>query len=66
MLGFDTLGYTDEVVFPLTAKPARAGRPVKLKAAVFYLTCKDICIPYEAKLALDLPAARQDRVPSPI
>ena len=56
VLGFDTLGYTDEVVFPLTAKPARAGRPVKLKAAVFYLTCKDICIPYEAKLALDLPA----------
>lgn len=56
VLGFDTLGYQDEVVFPLTAKPARAGRPVTIKAAVSYLTCKDVCIPYEAKLTLDLPA----------
>ena len=56
VLGFETLGYTDEVVFPLQAKPARAGRPVTLKAAVSYLTCKDICIPYDAKLALALPS----------
>ncbi len=55
VLGFETLGYLDEVVFPLQAKPARAGRPVTLKAAVSYLTCKDICIPYDAKLALALP-----------
>ena len=56
VLGFDTLGYIDEVVFPLQATPLRAGQPVKIKGSLSYLACKDICIPYDANLALDLPA----------
>ncbi len=56
ILGFETLGYTEEVVFPVTATLARAGEPLALRATVEYLTCKEICIPYEAKLALRLPA----------
>ena len=33
-----------------------AGKALSLDAALDYLTCNDICIPYETKLRLDLPA----------
>jgi len=55
VLGLDTLGYKDEVVFPLTAGIAQPGRPLGLRLKVDYLTCSEICIPYTARLALDLP-----------
>ena len=63
VLGFDTLGYTDEVVFPLQAQPLRTELPVKIRGSLSYLTCKDICIPYDAKLTLDLPPGQPK--PSP-
>lgn len=56
ILGLETLGYKDEVVFPLSAKVTRPGEPFKLQGQIRYLTCKEICIPYEAKVALNLPA----------
>ena len=56
VLGLDTLGYEDEVVFPLAARPAQPGQPLALRLKVDYLTCSEICIPYTARLALDLPA----------
>ena len=56
ILGFESLGYTGEVVLPITATLARAGEPLIVRATVEYLTCREICIPYEAKLALHLPA----------
>jgi suppressor for copper-sensitivity B len=56
ILGFETRGYKEEVVIPITVTPAQPGQPVKLRALVDYLTCDDICIPYKATLALDLPA----------
>ena len=56
VLGMETLGYTDEVVLPLTAVPLEPGKPVTLRAKLRYLTCKEICVPYEKKLSLRLPA----------
>ncbi|MFN0043788.1 MAG: protein-disulfide reductase DsbD family protein [Alphaproteobacteria bacterium] len=56
VLGFDTLGYLDEVVFPIAARAGDATREVALRLAVDYLTCDEICIPYRAELALNLPA----------
>jgi len=56
VLGLDTLGYHDAVVFPLTVRPSTPAAPLKLALKVDYLTCKDICIPYTAALALDVPA----------
>lgn len=56
LFGLDTFGYEREVVFPITVRPADPGRPVKLRAQVDYLVCEQICIPYQAALALDLPA----------
>ncbi len=56
VLGLQTLGYHDEVVLPLTVTAFEPGKAVRLRAKVAYLTCAEICVPYEAVLALDVPA----------
>ena len=56
ILGFESMGYEDEVVLPITATLSERGRPLRLGADLKYLTCKDICIPYETTLALDIGA----------
>ncbi len=56
VLGLETVGYTDAVLFPITARLERAGAPEQLKASLSYLTCSEICIPYDTVLALDWPA----------
>ena len=63
VLGLETLGYKKQVVLPITAKPQTAGNPLDLEASVKYLTCNEICIPYEAKLALALPAGGGEASP---
>ena len=53
-------GYENEVYLPLTVTApsgAPTGRPIHLTAAVSLLVCKDICVPEDAKLAIDLPVA---------
>jgi suppressor for copper-sensitivity B len=56
VLGFETLGYKDEVVLPVAVRLSEPGQPLALAADVDYLTCNEVCIPYQAKLSLDLPA----------
>ena len=56
VLGLETVGYSGAVVLPITVDLAQQGAPLHLRAKLDYLTCRDICIPYTAKLALDLPA----------
>src|SRR6185437_14599267 len=55
VLGLQTVGYEGHVVLPIAASLARAGQPLDLKAALSYLTCNDVCIPYDTKLALNVP-----------
>lgn len=55
ILGFETLGYIDEVVLPVTITVPNPGEAVSLRAQVSYLACAEICIPYDAEIALDLP-----------
>lgn len=55
VLGLETLGYTDEVVFPIDARAAKTGEPLVLRLLVDYLTCEEICIPYSAALELTVP-----------
>ncbi len=55
--GLETIGYEGTVVLPIMAHLARAGEGLGLHAALQYLTCKEICIPYDAALTLDLPAS---------
>ena len=50
------IGYEDEVVFPVLITPERPDEPVELKLSLSYGLCKDLCIPNEASLSLELPA----------
>ncbi|MCC7275055.1 MAG: thioredoxin family protein [Alphaproteobacteria bacterium] len=61
--GIESFGYADEVVLPIQLRLTRAGEAARAVAAVDYLTCREICIPYQATLTLDLPAGPAD--PSP-
>jgi suppressor for copper-sensitivity B len=55
--GLETVGYTDHVVLPITARLDHQGQAAGLVLALSYLTCREICIPYDTVLRLDLPAA---------
>lgn len=55
VLGLQTLGYKDRVVFPISASLFEPGEAVRLNARVRFLTCDDICVPYDTTLALALP-----------
>lgn len=56
VLGLETLGYKDEVTLPISAELFEAGKAVDIKARVRFLTCDDICVPYETNFELSLPA----------
>jgi len=56
VLGLETVGYSGAVVLPMTARLVQAGQALALRAHLSYLTCNEICVPYETDLALDLPA----------
>lgn len=56
VLGLTTVGYKGEVVLPLSVTLVKAGDALSLRAVVDYLTCDDVCIPYTARLKLDLPS----------
>jgi suppressor for copper-sensitivity B len=55
IFGLETLGYENEVLLPLTVTLMRPGEALRLNASIRYLACKDICIPYTAALAFELP-----------
>jgi len=56
ILGLETLGYKNEVVLPFAAEVAQPSQPLRLNSNIRYLACEEICIPYQAKVALDVPA----------
>jgi len=56
VLGLETLGYEDSVILPFTIKAIDTSQDAKISAHVRYLTCKDICIPYDAEMTMTIPA----------
>ncbi len=56
VLGIETLGYRQGVIYPITARVEDPGRSLRTHASVDYLTCADVCIPRTVALTLDLPA----------
>lgn len=56
VLGLQTLGYHDQVILPISASVFEPGKPLNVAARLAWLTCDDICVPYEARLALNLPS----------
>jgi thiol:disulfide interchange protein/DsbC/DsbD-like thiol-disulfide interchange protein len=59
-------GYEGEVVLPFSVDvPAGlAGPRARFEAAAQWLVCKDVCIPGEAKLAIELPVAAAGAEPA--
>ena len=56
IFGLESLGYKDNVVFPLDVTPEIPGGPIAMDAKIPYLVCADICVPHEVNVQLDLPA----------
>jgi suppressor for copper-sensitivity B len=54
--GFETAAYDNDVILPVTVSLARPGARLVLHASVDYAACAQICVPYHARLSLDLPA----------
>jgi len=57
IFGITAYGYGRAVVLPVTAPLAEAGAATRLRLRLDYLICREVCVPGEAVLALDLPAA---------
>jgi DsbC/DsbD-like thiol-disulfide interchange protein len=55
----DTVGYENEVVFPVRVDAGPAV-DVRLELKLFFAVCKDICIPANAAAAIDLGAMARD------
>ena len=72
----NTLGYMDDVIFPVTVTPQQVGKPVTLHMKIDYAVCNKLCVPAEgqADLTLDGGDSAQDaalkaaeaRVPTPV
>ena len=61
-------GYSDEVLLPVAVQVpagARPGETVRLSAVADWLVCEQICIPEQARLAVDLPVTAGPAAPHP-
>lgn len=56
ILGIQTLGYKQQVIFPLAVQVQDPSRPLALRLAADYLICSTICVPGRAEVTLDVPA----------
>lgn len=56
LLDIETVGYADRVILPLDVHVTEPGRPLAMDAGLNFLICKEICIPVDSRLTLDLPA----------
>ncbi|MBU2581779.1 MAG: hypothetical protein KJ622_08680 [Alphaproteobacteria bacterium] len=62
----DTIGYKERVVFPVQVTPADPGKPVELVLEFAFGVCRDICIPADANLAVDVPSDSVGGLPTAI
>ena len=58
----ETIGYHDQVVFPVFVKPEKLDAAVSLQLNMFFAVCKDVCIPAKAKAE----AALSDSAANPL
>ncbi len=54
--GSENYGYKDDIVFPLAATLKDNQRILNIDATVEALACKEICVPLEVPLSLNLPS----------
>ena len=55
ILGFDSFGYADHVIYPLRLSIAPQSQGITIAAQFDGLVCKDVCIPLREMLTLSLP-----------
>ena len=55
ILGLNSIGYEDKVIFPIEVKIENKSKITNLDISINYLICKDICIPGNARIFLDVP-----------
>ena len=56
ILGMQSIGYSDQVIFPLKINLENENKLTKVILDINYLVCKDICIPGNANLKLNIPS----------
>lgn len=49
-----SIGYKDEIVLPLNIQPKDASAPIHLALELDYAVCKEVCLPVNSKMALDI------------
>src|ERR1700736_6457249 len=55
-----TIGYKDDLVFPVRIVPQDAAKPVLLRLKADYAVCEKICIPVEGRAELMLDGRRSE------
>lgn len=53
--GLRSIGYHDEVTFPLWIEPQDSTRPISLAGEIEIGVCEDICVPVTLRVRADLP-----------
>ncbi|MBI1201591.1 MAG: cytochrome C biogenesis protein [Rhodopseudomonas sp.] len=51
----NSIGYTDDVIFPVQIVARQPDKPVTLRLKIDYAVCEKLCIPAEGKAELTLP-----------
>lgn len=64
--GIESIGYSDEVVFPLTMQPDDPEAPITARAAVDFLICEEICIPGSVDVATTAHPERSALMPADV
>ena len=59
----DSIGYKSRLVLPIHVEPQVAGRKIGLAVDLQYGVCREICIPAQAKLALEFDPAQLRAMP---
>lgn len=59
-----TIGYEGGLVLPVALTPKSADAPMSLAVDLHYGICKDICVPIEVALALDVPVGEIEAAPA--
>lgn len=62
--GLDSFGYETEVVFPVRVRPLDPAKAVRINLQLDYALCKEICVPLQASLSVDIPSRSVQRHPA--
>jgi DsbC/DsbD-like thiol-disulfide interchange protein len=50
-----TIGYKDQIIFPLVLKAKDPSKPIEFKLKASYGVCKELCVPAEVDLDISVP-----------